>query len=107
MSLLLLLNSYNCRHASKFIWQLSPFSNPKILICIAIPIVFIILELYVPVLNTVVFRNLGLTWEWGITAGCVVTFFALSQLWKLIRLRIFPPPTVRDAALLEIVTGGN
>ncbi|KAH6704224.1 hypothetical protein BKA61DRAFT_493504, partial [Leptodontidium sp. MPI-SDFR-AT-0119] len=39
--------------------------------------------LYIPTLNTVVFKHKGITWEWGIVAVESVLFFAGCEAWKL------------------------
>lgn len=41
--------------------------------------------IYIPVLNTKVFKHKGLTWEWGVVAGCVVMYIVLLEVWKGIK----------------------
>ncbi|KAH6894564.1 hypothetical protein B0T10DRAFT_480761 [Thelonectria olida] len=41
--------------------------------------------IYIPVLNTEVFKHKGLTWEWGVVAGCVVMYIGLLEIWKAIK----------------------
>ena len=43
------------------------------------------LSIYIPVINTVVFRHKNLTWEWGLVSGSVVCFVALVESWKAIK----------------------
>lgn len=43
--------------------------------------------IYIPVLNTQVFRHIGLTWEWGVVFGSVALFVALIEVWKAIKRR--------------------
>lgn len=42
---------------------------------------------YIPYVNTTVFKHQGLTWEWGVVAGCVVTYVALVESWKAVKRR--------------------
>ncbi|KAH7002205.1 hypothetical protein EDB80DRAFT_578769 [Ilyonectria destructans] len=42
---------------------------------------------YIPVLNTEVFKHKGLSWEWGVVAGCVVTYIALLEIYKAVKRR--------------------
>lgn len=42
---------------------------------------------YIPYVNTVVFKHQGLTWEWGVVAGCVLLYVALIESWKAIKRR--------------------
>ncbi|KAF7563347.1 hypothetical protein G7046_g772 [Stylonectria norvegica] len=41
--------------------------------------------IYIPHLNTEVFKHEGLTWEWGVVAGCVVVYIALIEIWKAVK----------------------
>lgn len=47
--------------------------------CITFPVI------YIPGLNTEVFKHRGLTWEWGVVAGCVATYIALLEIWKAVK----------------------
>lgn len=42
---------------------------------------------YIPKVNVDVFKHKGLTWEWGVVAGCVVVYIALIEAWKAIKRR--------------------
>lgn len=41
--------------------------------------------IYIPKLNTLVFKHQGISWEWGVVAGCVITYIALLEIWKAIK----------------------
>ncbi|KAL4744062.1 hypothetical protein BDV11DRAFT_2219 [Aspergillus similis] len=41
--------------------------------------------LYIPVLNTVVFKHTGISWEWGIVFVEAVLFFAGVEAWKWVK----------------------
>jgi magnesium-transporting ATPase (P-type) len=43
--------------------------------------------IYIPYLNTTVFKHSGLGWEWGVVAGCVVLYVGLVESWKAIKRR--------------------
>ncbi|KAI1360501.1 hypothetical protein F5Y08DRAFT_47037 [Xylaria arbuscula] len=38
---------------------------------------------YIPVLNTRVFKHTGITWEWSLAIGALILFIAGMELWKL------------------------
>jgi magnesium-transporting ATPase (P-type) len=38
--------------------------------------------IYIPYLNTEVFKHRGLTWEWGVVAGAVALYIVLIESWK-------------------------
>jgi P-type Na+/K+ transporter len=37
---------------------------------------------YIPVLNKEVFKHMGITWEWGVVATCVVVHVTIIETWK-------------------------
>lgn len=43
--------------------------------------------IYIPYVNTAVFKHRGLTWEWGVVAGCVLTYIGLVESWKAFKRR--------------------
>lgn len=43
--------------------------------------------IYIPSLNTRVFKHTGLTWEWGVVGGCVAAYIVLVESWKAIKRR--------------------
>jgi Na+-exporting ATPase len=40
---------------------------------------------YIPVVNKVVFKHLGIGWEWGVVVGCVVVYLAAVEGWKAVK----------------------
>jgi potassium/sodium efflux P-type ATPase len=42
---------------------------------------------YIPGLNTAVFKHIGITWEWGLAFGSVFIFVAGIEAWKAIKRR--------------------
>ena len=42
---------------------------------------------YIPHLNTEVFKHRGITWEWGVVFGGVALYIALIETWKAIKRR--------------------
>lgn len=42
---------------------------------------------YLPVINQKVFKHSSITWEWGVSFGCVVLYIAAIELWKMIKRR--------------------
>lgn len=41
--------------------------------------------IYIPVVNRIVFRHMGLTWEWGLVFGSLFIFISLVESWKGIK----------------------
>ncbi|KAL3426834.1 potassium sodium efflux p-type ATPase [Phlyctema vagabunda] len=42
---------------------------------------------YIPIVNRVVFKHLGIGWEWGVVVGCVVVYISVVESWKAIKRR--------------------
>ncbi|KAG5994871.1 hypothetical protein E4U54_003005 [Claviceps lovelessii] len=45
------------------------------------------LVVYIPHVNKYAFKHSGITWEWAIVVGCVVTYVGLVELWKASKRR--------------------
>ena len=43
--------------------------------------------IYIPHVNSHVFKHHGLTWEWGIVTGCLVCYIVLVEVWKACKRR--------------------
>ena len=93
LNVLLLLHAYNCRHTRASAFSL-PLRDNKVLYwslfwgtLVSVPL------LYIPWLNTKVFKHSGLTWEWGMVAGLCVVFQALAELYKAFKRALLPPLT--------------
>ena len=44
--------------------------------------------IYIPGLNTQVFKHKGITWEWALSFGAVVVFVMGAEMWKAIKRRL-------------------
>lgn len=42
---------------------------------------------YIPYVNTTVFKHSGISWEWGVVVGCVVVYVGLIEAWKAVKRR--------------------
>ncbi|KAF8897450.1 sodium transport ATPase [Infundibulicybe gibba] len=49
----------------------------------------VVLPIYIPGLNTRVFYQRGISWEWGVVVGMSVVFVAWCEVWKLIRKPLY------------------
>lgn len=54
-------------------------------VCVGLVTPFV--TIYVPVVNRIVFRHAGLTWEWGLVGGSLLIFVATVEAWKAIKRR--------------------
>jgi Na+-exporting ATPase len=102
ITLLLLVTAWEVKHFSRSLFNLYPESRtPRGLsvlptvwrnrflfwaitagFCILFPIV------YLPVINREVFKHGAITWEWGISFGCVAIYIAAIESWKATKRRL-------------------
>ena len=59
------------------------WSNPVLFWSVIFGCVTVPIAIYVPGLNTRVFYQSGITWEWGLIIGMTLVFVAAAELWKL------------------------
>jgi potassium/sodium efflux P-type ATPase len=63
-------------------WMLDVWRNKFLFWAIIIGFVTLFPTLYIPVVNHVVFKHTGITWEWGIVFVAATLFFAGVEAWK-------------------------
>lgn len=70
-------------------WFHDVWRNQFLFWAIIIGFVTIFPVLYIPVINDVVFKHTGITWEWGIVFIETVIFFGGVEAWKFGKRRFF------------------
>ncbi|ORX97929.1 potassium/sodium efflux P-type ATPase [Basidiobolus meristosporus CBS 931.73] len=98
LTLLILLHAYNCRSLREPQW-LPPgirnyYSNRPLFWSIFLGCGLLIPVLYIPYVNTSIFKHQYLTWEWAVVGVSVLIFLAASELYKLIKRRTMKPNIV-------------
>ncbi|XP_024364260.1 sodium/potassium exporting P-type ATPase 1-like isoform X2 [Physcomitrium patens] len=95
---MILFHAYNCRHlrASLFTTEGGGrsrfFANKLMVASVFLGAVVPVPTLYIPVLNTGIFKQEGLTWEWILVGITMVVFFLLSEFYKLLKRRFITTP---------------
>lgn len=95
LSCLLLVTAWEVKHFSRSLFNLYPskYSGPfsvwkairenKFLFWAVVGgFVTTFPVVYIPVVNRVVFKHLGISWEWGVVAGCVFVYLLVVESWK-------------------------
>ncbi|KAG9087092.1 hypothetical protein FRC06_002744, partial [Ceratobasidium sp. 370] len=59
------------------------WANPILFWSVVIGCASVPLAIYVPGLNTRVFYQSGITWEWGLIVGMTLVFIASAEMWKI------------------------
>ncbi|PQE09530.1 potassium sodium efflux P-type ATPase fungal-type protein [Rutstroemia sp. NJR-2017a BBW] len=101
LSLLLLVTAWEVKHFTRSLFNLDParyrgkFSvfkavtyNRFLLWAVIAGFLITFPVIYIPVVNTIVFKHKGITWEWGVVVGCFVVYVAFVEAWKAIKRRL-------------------
>ncbi|KAJ2906215.1 P-type ATPase [Zalerion maritima] len=104
LTCLLIVTAFEAKHFMRSLFNMYPgekysvlkaFTKNKVLlwgavagVCLLFPII------YAPVVNRVVFKHQGITWEWGLVAAAVVIYVATVEMWKALKRR-FKPSTLK------------
>ncbi|KAK9761502.1 hypothetical protein K7432_013557 [Basidiobolus ranarum] len=92
LTLLFLIHAYNCRSLRQPQWLPkslpSLFENKALVGSFTFGTIFIFPILYIPYLNTEIFKHKPLTWEWAIVAVSVIVFIVFSELYKFLKRSI-------------------
>ena len=86
--LLRLINAYNCRDLRASMFKLHVRDNWPLLYSIVVNIVLLFPLVYIPFLNTVLFKQAPIGWEWGLVAAACVIFTFMVELYKLLKRRL-------------------
>ena len=100
LSFLILVTAWEVKHFSRSLFSLDPsrFSgrmgvfralwyNRFLFWAVAAGFVITFPVVYIPVVNLVVFRHKGITWEWGIVVGCLAVYVSGIESWKAVKRR--------------------
>ncbi|OZJ04612.1 hypothetical protein BZG36_02032 [Bifiguratus adelaidae] len=103
LTILVLLHVNNCRSIRQptfTLRSLRKFAKNKMLFwsCL-IGVLLLFPVIYIPGLNTVVFKHQQLTYEWGIILGAAIVFIILSEIYKYCSLLIIGDGLNRDVTL--------
>ena len=72
---------------SKFPFFKDIYSNGFLFWSVVIGAVSVFPAVYIPGLNTKVFKHKGITWEWALSFGGVIIFVLGTEVWKAIKRR--------------------
>ncbi|GAA5804028.1 hypothetical protein HPULCUR_009514 [Helicostylum pulchrum] len=99
LTILVLLHGFTCRDLINSTWSIKALRGPQnkyLYYSTAFGFVLLIIALYVPGLNTQVFKHRGISWEWGMTVASVIVYIAIVEAYKWAK-RMFIRRTARKA----------
>nr|CBL43003.1 Na+/K+ P-type ATPase [Riccia fluitans] len=91
---MMLLHAYNCRHVRFSLFTKDGggaskiFSNRLLVVSVFVGAMLPIPPVYIPTLNTEIFKQETISWEWGIVIVSVVAFFICSEVYKFCKRKI-------------------
>ncbi|KAK9454341.1 sodium transport ATPase [Dipodascopsis uninucleata] len=101
LSFLLLITAWEVKHFARSLFCLDPhgfpgpfsvfpalYHNKFLFYAVVGGFVGTFPVLYIPIINKVVFKHLGLSWEWGIVACACVLYTVVVEVWKAIKRRL-------------------
>ncbi|KAI5811811.1 hypothetical protein BZA77DRAFT_287228 [Pyronema omphalodes] len=98
LSFLLLLTAWEVKHFTRSLFNLNPekhtgptavlhsiWENRFLFWAVVGGFLVTWPVIYVPGFNTIVFKHMAITWEWGVVVGCCVVFLSVVEGWKGIK----------------------
>jgi Na+-exporting ATPase len=85
LSFLILLLAVECKHFRKPIWRMKHWKNQVLFWTMIIGAALTVPTLYIPVVNTNVFKHVPIDIEWAVVAVCLVVFLIVAEIYKLIK----------------------
>lgn len=98
LSFLLLLTAWEVKHFSRSLFNLDParhkgplsifhtlWYNQFLFWAVFAGFVITFPVIYIPTFNTVVFKHMPITWEWGVVLGCSAAYLTVVESWKGIK----------------------
>ncbi|KAK8056967.1 potassium/sodium efflux P-type ATPase [Apiospora rasikravindrae] len=94
---LILISAWEFKDLRRSMFRLNPdsssvfsfardiYGNKFLFWAVTIGFVSVFPVVYIPTVNTVVFKHVGITWEWGVAFAALIIFVACIELWKLIK----------------------
>ena len=89
LTIMVLLHAFTCRDLLNPIWTWKGLvkrqQNYYLLWSTVGCVCLMFIALYVPVLNTVVFKHKGIGWEWGMVAASCLVYMAITEIYKFFK----------------------
>ncbi|KAF2125399.1 potassium/sodium eff [Dothidotthia symphoricarpi CBS 119687] len=103
ITLLLLVTAWEVKHFARSLFNMYPHTdmgvprglsvfptlwrNRFLFFAVIAGLVTMFPIVYIPVINEKVFKHGTITWEWGVSFGCVVIYISAIETWKMIKRR--------------------
>ncbi|KAG8525993.1 uncharacterized protein KY384_000755 [Bacidia gigantensis] len=93
---------------SRFPFFKDVFANKFLFFAVVIGAISVFPAVYIPGLNTAVFKHKGISWEWALSVGAVVVFVLGMEAWKAVKrcLGLFTDEETVKSDPLSLKQGG-
>ncbi|OBT59579.1 potassium/sodium efflux P-type ATPase, fungal-type [Pseudogymnoascus sp. 24MN13] len=102
LSFLILVTAWEVKHFSRSLFALDPakfrgplggigealWYNRFLFWAVAAGFLITFPVVYIPTVNTAVFKHMGITWEWGVVVGALAVYVAGVEAWKAVKRRL-------------------
>jgi Na+-exporting ATPase len=87
LSFLILLLAVECKHFRKPIWRMKHWKNKVLFWTMIVGAALTVPTLYIPVVNTNVFKHVPIDLEWAVVAVSLTLFLVVAEIYKFIKRR--------------------
>lgn len=88
LSLLILLHAFNCKNFRKPLWKINVWNNKPLFFTVIGGVALTIPTLYIPTLNTAVFKHKPIDLEWAVVIAALLVFILIGELYKYIKRKM-------------------
>lgn len=87
LTVLILLHAFEMKHHRQSIFTMNLFANKPLFISVVGGCLGLFPTIYIPKVNTLVFRMTSITWEWGLCAASIVFYIVCAEGYKALKRR--------------------
>jgi potassium/sodium efflux P-type ATPase len=106
LTFLILAHAINCRALRESGWTPKNLStlkyNRMLWVSIVVGAILVFPVIYIPGLNTDVFKHSNISYEWGLVFAALVIFIAFAEVYKFIKRRTMKPLTFQSNSETEL-----
>ena len=86
---MLLIHTYNCLSLRGTLFTMENLKIRGIGIGVVVNALVLLPLIYIPYVNTVLFKHAAISWEWGLVLAAGVLFILASELYKMLKRKKF------------------
>jgi magnesium-transporting ATPase (P-type) len=87
LTVLILLHAFEMKHNRKSIFRMNLLENKPLFVSVVGGSLALFPTIYIPKVNTLVFRMSAITWEWGLCAASIVLYILGAEGYKAFKRR--------------------